>query len=271
MASSRPRIEEVADEDDIDIDNMDFDPADYDPRAPIIRPADIPSTASSAAALRRPPPQQQQPLPSQPELGLSAGFNQTKYINKSDMEGKFRKYQCVYPLYFDAAKSKAEGRRVGKKNAIPNPLAREIVAALNSQGFQTIFEPTKSHPKDWANPGRVRVLLKEDGEPVHPTIKTKRQMFDVVAQWLQDHPTLPESPLLLRFHGMPHPDKPPPPPAVPKGWKINEILPLHSPALSGGGVSDNIFKEMMGEMAGAGGDRSATPPPKEKKDKKKKK
>ena len=44
------------------------------------------------------------------------------------------------------------------------------------------------------------------------------------------------------------PSKPLPPPAVPRGWKINAILPLHSPALSGGGVSENIFKEMMQEM-----------------------
>ena len=47
---------------------------------------------------------------------------------------------------------------------------------------------------------------------------------------------------------MPTPDKPIPPPAVPRGWKMNSILPLHSPALSGGGVSENILKDMMQEM-----------------------
>jgi len=40
-------------------------------------------------------------------------------------------------------------------------------------------------------------------------------------------------------------DKVPPPPAVPKGWKLNEILPVYSPALSGGGISDNLMKELM--------------------------
>ncbi|KAF3913270.1 hypothetical protein AA313_de0209852 [Arthrobotrys entomopaga] len=269
MASTRPRIEEIVDEDDIDIDNLDFDPADYDPRAPILRPADdVPSipSSSSASAPRQPP------LQRNPEAGISSsGFQQTKYIKQSDMEGKFKKYQCVYPIYFDVAKSKAEGRRVGKQLAVKNPLAREIVGCLNSQGFQTIFEPTKTHPKDWANPGRVRVLLKEDGTPVNHTIRTKRQMYELVAKHLQANPTKPETPLMLRFHGMPHTDKPPPPPAVPKGWKMNEILPLHSPALSGGGVSDNIFKEMMSEMGGGMGERSGTPPPKEKKEKKKKK
>lgn len=57
----------------------------------------------------------------------------------------------------------------------------------------------------------------------------------------------------MRIAGMPIPDKPPPPPAVPRGWKIGSILPLHSPALSGGGVSENIFKDMMQEMSGGAG------------------
>ncbi len=34
---------------------------------------------------------------------------------------------------------------------------------------------------------------------------------------------------------------------------MNSILPLHSPALSGGGVSDNILKDVMQEMQGASG------------------
>lgn len=52
---------------------------------------------------------------------------------------------------------------------------------------------------------------------------------------------------------MPPPKLPIPPPAVPKGWKINEIVPLHSPALSGGGVSENILKDVMQEMQNAQG------------------
>jgi len=29
--------------------------------------------------------------------------------------------------------------------------------------LRIVFEPGKVHPKDWANPGRVRVNLKERG------------------------------------------------------------------------------------------------------------
>lgn len=59
----------------------------------------------------------------------------------------------------------------------------------------------------------------------------------------------------LRIQGLPVPEKLEKP-AVPRGWKINDILPLHSPAMSGGGVSENFFKDMMAEMqqqSGAGG------------------
>ena len=54
----------------------------------------------------------------------------------------------------------------------------------------------------------------------------------------------------LRIQGMPMPKDKIPPPAVPRGFKIGEILPLHSPALSGGGVSENFLQDMMAEMGG---------------------
>ena len=31
---------------------------------------------------------------------------------------------------------------------------------------------------------------------------------------------------------------------------MSQILPLHSPAVSGGGVSENLLKDMMAEMQG---------------------
>lgn len=76
--------------------------------------------------------------------------------------------------------------------------------------------------------------------------------------------------------GLPVPEKIEPP-AVPKGWKVSSILPLHSPAMSGGGVSENFFKEMMAEMQGQAGmpqlpgmpGAATAPEPRKKKEKKK--
>lgn len=49
---------------------------------------------------------------------------------------------------------------VGKELAVENPLAREIVNACGRLRLETLFEPAKCHPRDWANPGRVKVKLR---------------------------------------------------------------------------------------------------------------
>lgn len=129
-----------------------------------------------------------------------------------------------------------------------------ISSSVAGNRLRIAFEPDKLHPKDWANPGRVRVLLR-DGEtrkPLSPAVANKSHLYILVAQYLRSHPTTKDSPFKLRIQGVPTPDRLGPP-AVPRGWKINDILPLHSPALSGGGVSENIFKDMMADMQGEGG------------------
>lgn len=56
----------------------------------------------------------------------------------------------------------------------------------------------------------------------------------------------------VKVPGAPVPDasKPYPEPAIPRGWKMGTILPYYSPAMTGGGVSENFFKDMMAEMGG---------------------
>jgi len=71
-------------------------------------------------------------------------------------------------------------------------------------------------------------------------------LYAAIAQYLQLHPATAESSMKTQIPGYPV-DKPPPPAAVPKGWKINEMLPAHSAALTGGGISDNLMKDLMRE------------------------
>lgn len=68
---------------------------------------------------------------------------------------------------------------------------------------------------------------------------------------------------------MPAPKGAPPPPEIPKGWKVGTVLPLHSPAVTGGGVSENFFKDMMAEMQGQQVEGSGGGGEAKKKDKKK--
>jgi len=243
---SHARIEEVSDSDP-EID----DPDDFDPGDSIIVPANIPPPSS----FRAPQPSQQPPAQSQ---FLQPSPPSAPKPNKETI----KTYQTLYPVYFDASRTHSQGRRVSRNLAVANPLARTLVDALQSacgplHPLPIAFEPDKLHPKDWANPGRVRIQLfsPTTHKPLHPVIKNKRHLYQLVARYLKDHPTTEQSPMELRIQGLPVPEKLEKP-AVPRGWKINEILPLHSPAMSGGGVSENFFKDMMAEMqqqSGAGG------------------
>ncbi|EEB07366.1 signal recognition particle subunit Sec65 [Schizosaccharomyces japonicus yFS275] len=141
----------------------------------------------------------------------------------------------LYPIYFDRTRPKGL-RRVPKELAIENPLAKNIGDVVYKLGYKCVLNPSKTHPADWANPGRVDVVL--------PDNMNRRSLYKQVAQQLVLNPTKREDPLRLPVSGLPA-KLPEQPPAYPKGMKGNTILPLHSPAVSGGGVSDNMLQDMM--------------------------
>ncbi|KAK1778478.1 hypothetical protein QBC45DRAFT_414104 [Copromyces sp. CBS 386.78] len=200
---------------------------------------------------RQAPPQYTQP-PGYPEMQTTTD------------DSAYKSFQCLYPCYFDATRSRAEGRRVSKELAVANPLATEIVNACAQLRLSVVLEAGKLHPKDWANPGRVKVNLKEfirlhGGQ--HGKVKNKHHLYILVAQHLKKHPTTEDSPALrvvVRGAGPPPREmleegKAWPRPAVPRGWKMSELLPYYSPAMTGGGVSENFLKDMMKEMGPGGG------------------
>nr|OQO26748.1 hypothetical protein B0A51_05632 [Rachicladosporium sp. CCFEE 5018] len=249
---ANPRIEEVddvSDPEEVDLEEA-FDFA--RPGQNTLAPASDPSQS------RLDPDVMQQMLASQ--SGANPQMNEKERLQRERQATESAKqYQCLYPVYFDASRSREEGRRVKMEDAVDCPLAREIVEALQYIGdsqnipFRVVFEPHKSHPKDWANPGRIRVLVKKDGKAVDRKVKNKHHLYKLVADYLKAHPTNENSPMKMQMRGLPPQKEKIPPPAVPRGFKISSILPLHSPALSGGGVSDNMMQDMMKELQNAGG------------------
>ncbi|RSL42913.1 hypothetical protein CEP53_011946 [Fusarium sp. AF-6] len=275
---SHPRIEEVSDSD------FDSDPAEADiddfAESDIMRrvePKSSTTTTSSSAPRQAAPPIV--PASQMPHI-VPAGAPMGSTLPANADRSAYAEFQCLYPVYFDASRSRAEGRRVNADLAVKDPLAREIANACSRLRLPTLFEPEKVHPKDWANPGRVKVGLKKT--PGHP-VQNKHHLYRLVAEHLKDNPTTEDSAgLRVRIGGQlqPEPGKPYPKPAVPRGWKMGELLPYLSPAMTGGGVSENLFKDMMKEMQGggdpmaalmgaqAGGDESSSGGGKKKKDKK---
>ena len=82
-------------------------------------------------------------------------------------------------------------------------------------------------------------------------LRAEHHLYILVAEYLRAHPTTQEMQLKVRINGLPH--KVAPPPAVPRGWKLGTVLPLLSPAVTGGGVSENMFKDAMAQMQGMEG------------------
>ena len=183
---ANPRIEEIEDDDDfaddpeeMDVDDLDafdfarpkgtLEPA-MDPSASQLNPADLQAMFQQQTQSQ---PQGQNKWSQQQAANMQT--NPTADQQRQAQE-QSKTYQCIYPVYFDSSRSKAEGRRVKKEDAVANPLAREIVDALSSIAQQKgvplkiVFEPHKTHPKDWANPGRVRVLVKREGKAISSKI-----------------------------------------------------------------------------------------------------
>ncbi|POS85616.1 hypothetical protein EPUL_001252 [Erysiphe pulchra] len=227
---SAPRIEEVSESDPSEGDISDLSDDDFNER-------DI---------LRTRGPQIDQRSMKNPISIPSARFKTT------EDSSKYANFQCIYPLYFDKLRSRKQGRMVGMKLAVENPMAREIVNACGRHGLETVFEITKCHPKDWANPGRVRVNLRGAR---NPNVKNKHHLYILISEHLKANPTTVASAKNTIVPGIPPPDpsKDYPTPAIPLGWKIGSILPSYSPALSDGGASEDMLKQMMSQMQSTGG------------------
>ena len=247
---SHARIEEVSDSDPEIDDPIEYLPSHLDRN--IILPADIPSPSSTSIS-HQPSPQI---YPQQPPQALRPQSSSTP----QPPNPAIKRYQTLYPLYFDCTRSKRQGRRVSSSLATPSPLALTLLHALqtilSSHPLPLAFEPAKTHPKDWSNPGRVRLQLFHPSthKPLHPTIKSKPHLYILIAKYLQSHPTQSTDPLKLPIDGL-APPKPEHlvPPAKPRGWRINDVIPAHSPAMTGGGVNDNFMGDMMKELQNAQG------------------
>ncbi|KAM3422656.1 hypothetical protein BST61_g144 [Cercospora zeina] len=242
---SNPRIEEV-DDDDIadDPEEMDLDAFDFArPQGKSLsgRAAQTEDDDDDNEPSQMTPQALQALLSGQPSQPTQQSPADRERLQRAQQD-RIKSYQCIYPIYFDASRSRAQGRRVSKADAVPNPLAREIVEALawigNEKGaaLQIALDPMKTHPKDWANPGRVKVEVKREGKRVWEGVENKHHLYKLISTYLKSHPADEKTPLKMQVPGLPMPkDGKPIPPAIPRGMKINPILPLHSPALSGGG------------------------------------
>uniref|UniRef100_A0A915B443 Signal recognition particle 19 kDa protein n=1 Tax=Parascaris univalens TaxID=6257 RepID=A0A915B443_PARUN len=114
---------------------------------------------------------------------MDASFNASKrYSDKC-------KWICIYPLYLNARKTIAHGRRISKQKAVDSPTSQEIYDVLSNTGFKVQLEKDKMHPlepnRDPNAKGRVRVQLhNDDGTPFNEKFPTKMSVMLYVCEMI---------------------------------------------------------------------------------------
>lgn len=84
---------------------------------------------------------------------------------------------CIYPAYINSKKSRQEGRKVAKENAVDNPSYQEIKDVLGVTGLPFLVE-NKLYPRERSKElqcrGRIRVQIKnDDGKPMKEEFGTR--------------------------------------------------------------------------------------------------
>ncbi|KAK7059696.1 signal recognition particle, SRP19 subunit [Favolaschia claudopus] len=156
----------------------------------------LPNTGTSGPLLQElnisddefePPPNQRagpaSPPSGQPNFRIPPGYSSKESV--ADIT-PYKNWMCIYPIYIDAKRPYGTGqRRVSREHAVWWPLSKDIADASTALGLSVLHEVNKSHPRDWENPGRVRVQFKKDGRLAHPTIRTKKNLLESIAARIQ--------------------------------------------------------------------------------------
>eukprot|EP01084_Bolivina_argentea_P147881 258676_1 len=106
------------------------------------------------------------------------GFGQ----NLSALQQKYgvdpKKWRCVYPCYLNIKKTLEEGRKIARKYCVEHPHPQDIAEVCKYLGLPFYIELNKTHPRDFFNRSRVRVLLiNEDGTLRRQDIKNRQGLL----------------------------------------------------------------------------------------------
>ncbi|OMJ07134.1 Signal recognition particle SEC65 subunit [Smittium culicis] len=110
-----------------------------------------------------------------------SGIGQYSHVDDSESKN----WVCLYPIYFDYDIPREKGRKVPKDSSVKKPHVRQIYEAAKSFGLRTVYQPQKSHPRSFFNPGRVKIELKsETGELLNREIANRKILMNKLGKIL---------------------------------------------------------------------------------------
>lgn len=102
-------------------------------------------------------------------------------MSEKQVKEDLKKYQIIYPCYLDKTLTVAQGRKIPKEKACDKPTAKEVFDICTYLKLKCILESDKKYSRDFTMEGRVRVLVRKNGEPVSE-FKTKRELEIKIAE-----------------------------------------------------------------------------------------
>ncbi len=240
-----PTLEEI---DDDDIDDLDFNIEDHDPYGALTvpkvsEPPLFPPLPSVSSTSSQPRTSQHQPSRNDTLYGTNAPgmSDDTKFLTPEDLEG-YKHNILIYPCYFDKNRSHKQGRRVNLNRAVENPLAKTVHDAMVFIGIPCVLDAMKSHPQDWSNPGRVRLMVTAEEMKDELKINNERHLLRLISDFLLKRPTTINTPKQFipspEFRDIELKSAP-----IPRGFVMNSIIPLHSPAIFGAPMTQSIYDD----------------------------
>ncbi|SDZ84240.1 signal recognition particle, subunit SRP19 (srp19) [Haloplanus vescus] len=82
----------------------------------------------------------------------------------------------IWPAYLDASKTRAEGRRVPREQAVDEPTVDEIAKAAQQVGYDAVIERDMTYPREYEPRGRVLVKGADDA--------TKNDLVQAIAAYV---------------------------------------------------------------------------------------
>eukprot|EP00948_MAST-09A_sp_MAST-9A-sp1_P004274 g4274.t1 len=79
-------------------------------------------------------------------------------LGQHKKEDDIKDWHIIYPAYVDKELKRSQGRRVALTDACENPTIQDIYSLCAKLKVEAIME-WRSYPRQWWNPGRVRVDL----------------------------------------------------------------------------------------------------------------
>jgi len=147
------------------------------PPIPLKRQPAVPELSTSRQVSTPPPPPQRIPVPTN---------EPARKDNLISDITPYKRWTSIYPIYIDAKRPFAKGqRRIARSKSVWWPLSKDLAQAAQVIGIQCLHESNKSHPRDWENPGRIKVLWKKDGELVYQRAKTRKQLIELLSSAIQ--------------------------------------------------------------------------------------